>query len=396
MKPIGLINHGNVCYLNSALQLLYSIKPLREYLLTNEFRKEINKENSMGSQGKYISTLADFFQQYSQGKPDTTKLLTLLSSMFQFGSQHDSHEVLLQLINTIHEDIKHEKTSPIKEMMFGCLTSKVSCLHCDYISETSSECSDLSLSIPKWSIFFSDIEKANLMTDVIVKIQTFYKGYRKGNEIKICVPRLCTKKQLLEVISQELKIQQTDIQKLFVEKNDLRREIYECDKINVTNSIIEVHSETNTFSMITSKQVTTDDALHLFSKPIIIPEWRCEKCNAHGGKKTLLYTQHPEYILIHIQLFEMGLYSYKKTSDHLTFPDEFEWKEASEYEHQKVIYEVVGTINHIGCSFFGHYYSFVKYEDQWYKCNDEIITPVMQKDIHTKDTYIILFKRKKN
>ena len=104
-------------------------------------------------------------------------------------------------------------------------------------------------------------------------------------------------------------------------------------------------------------------------------------------------------MLMHIQLFEMGLYSYKKTSEHLNFPDEFEWKgfgtnSQQNETNEKIIYEVVGTIDHMGLSFFGHYISFVKYGDQWYKCNDEVITRVSQKDIHTKNTYMILYRKK--
>ena len=84
MKPIGLINHGNVCYLNSALQILYSIEPLREYLLQDKYQDQINVENKLGSKGKYISTIADFFKKYQQGKPDTTKILTMIADNFPF------------------------------------------------------------------------------------------------------------------------------------------------------------------------------------------------------------------------------------------------------------------------------------------------------------------------
>ncbi|KAL7720164.1 ubiquitinyl hydrolase 1 [Entamoeba marina] len=56
-------------------------------------------------------------------------------------------------------------------------------------------------------------------------------------------------------------------------------------------------------------------------------------------------------------------------------------------------YSVVATINHMGNTFFGHYFSFVNFEDKWYCCNDQSIQECSEEDIHRKDVYIIIYKR---
>lgn len=44
--PVGIENLGNTCYLNAILQFLFTIKPLREYVLNiDEHLMEVNDEN---------------------------------------------------------------------------------------------------------------------------------------------------------------------------------------------------------------------------------------------------------------------------------------------------------------------------------------------------------------
>ena len=46
---VGILNQGNTCYLNAAVQCLSNVPLLREYILTQRFKEELNPENKDGS-----------------------------------------------------------------------------------------------------------------------------------------------------------------------------------------------------------------------------------------------------------------------------------------------------------------------------------------------------------
>jgi ubiquitin C-terminal hydrolase len=60
-KEVGLVNHGNTCYINSVLQSMISVDVLTNYLMTGGWRDEINTRSPMGTECKllfsYISVL---------------------------------------------------------------------------------------------------------------------------------------------------------------------------------------------------------------------------------------------------------------------------------------------------------------------------------------------------
>ena len=55
----GLNNMGNTCYMNSSLQCISNIAPLRKYFFEGLFIDEINYDNVLGSKGDYISRFAE-------------------------------------------------------------------------------------------------------------------------------------------------------------------------------------------------------------------------------------------------------------------------------------------------------------------------------------------------
>ena len=59
---VGLCNLGNTCYMNSALQLLFSVNFLRDYFTSGRFKKHVN-ETAWKTKGNLAKQYADLCAQ---------------------------------------------------------------------------------------------------------------------------------------------------------------------------------------------------------------------------------------------------------------------------------------------------------------------------------------------
>lgn len=110
----GLRNLGNSCFMNSVLQCLLSISPLRERLLHDVYRSEPQLCARLGSHGEITVALAALFRSLCAGNMRFVVPMELFmcirkwSSMFADGDQHDSHEFLTWLLDELAEDMRRK------------------------------------------------------------------------------------------------------------------------------------------------------------------------------------------------------------------------------------------------------------------------------------------------
>ena len=67
----GLVNLGNTCYANSALQCLGYMPLLRSYLLSGAYKMDLNKDNPLGTGGRLLEEFADLLKVLWNGKNST-------------------------------------------------------------------------------------------------------------------------------------------------------------------------------------------------------------------------------------------------------------------------------------------------------------------------------------
>ena len=100
---IGLINIGNTCYFNSAIQNLKNVFPLTLYLLKN---KNFDRN---GFTFKYCELLANLINQDTYQWFDPRDFLLILSKMaplFAFGQQNDSNYCILYILTLLEKETR--------------------------------------------------------------------------------------------------------------------------------------------------------------------------------------------------------------------------------------------------------------------------------------------------
>eukprot|EP00397_Hematodinium_sp_SG-2012_P000874 GEMP01000875.1.p1 GENE.GEMP01000875.1~~GEMP01000875.1.p1 ORF type:complete len:1677 (+),score=289.26 GEMP01000875.1:39-5033(+) len=120
-KRYGLVNLGNTCYLNSSIQALYSVAPLRQMFLLGEYLYDVQCSNPMGVGGRlavaYANLLRDMTKMRETVSPHRFKrIMGTYCTAFDGYRQHDAEEFLSVLLDGLHQDVNPLENTEYIEM----------------------------------------------------------------------------------------------------------------------------------------------------------------------------------------------------------------------------------------------------------------------------------------
>jgi len=149
--------------------------------------------------------------------------------------------------------------------------------------------------------------------------------------------------------------------------------------------------------------------LHSMLESFLAPETlgaaiQCERCqskNENCSKRLRLKTL-PSVLCFHIKRFKAGTSpaNAQKSDQAITFPMKdldmmkFLSPEDGKYPSgEKILYDLVGLVQHTGNIDSGHYISFIRHHGNWYRCDDVFVWRVSEVDVKNAQGYMLFYQR---
>lgn len=168
--------------MNSVLQCLFNTRELREYFINNHYQDDVNKDNPLGTGGKLAESFAKLMKRIWSGTESyifPKSLILMKENKFSMWTQQDAQEFMMELLDSLHEDLNRVKSKPntelpdmdgwddkraadecwriqklrndsiIDDLVKGQLRSTLTCHVCGNVSVKFDEFSCLSVQLPK-------------------------------------------------------------------------------------------------------------------------------------------------------------------------------------------------------------------------------------------------------
>ncbi|CAF1151297.1 unnamed protein product [Didymodactylos carnosus] len=401
----GLINQGNTCFMNSALQCLRNVPPLTLYFLNHG---DLNLNC-----GETISAYADFISKvWLHPKGDYFEPSLLKHCVSQFApqfigyAQHDAQEFMNFLLDALHEDLKRfgdGRHSIIADLFHGETQTIVQCSRCDEIEITKNLFTFLPLPLQKKGRLFAVTycprqEKSRIYWvetarngNISSLINDFLSTYKRSPRTE----KFCTHTPIeshIEVVHSGTTRYEHNVPLVHVPEEHIifEQTCYKVPTYKTEKAMSSNDSDTMTLTECL-EEFTTQETLGENGK------WHCPICNKlRVATKKLDILSFPEVLIIQLKRFVYDD-SDNKINKFVSCPlTNLDLSALSTDSNAN--YNLVAVANHKGSLEYGHYVTNAKNfnNGKWYQFDDRHVNEInLEEDIITDEAYILVYAQKK-
>lgn len=382
MNPSGLINIGNTCYMNAMIQCLYHTKDFitKEFIsdlqdnIQEKSEKKLSKpkmiEEIMKSMTYGLFKLSQDMSSNEAINPVNFKRkIDTFTDMFRGFRQHDSHELLIYLLNQIHDETKCDVSINFRTV--------------------PKEIRDLINMKKRYIKIINDKDEPN---EIRKNALNKYKNYIKTHQMDNLVL------SYYSYWSKYINNNYSSITKYFTGNYLSTTKCMKCESLST------VFESFNTYQIpILPQECSIYDCIKNYSKSELLTgenKYRCDNCEDNvDAEKNIYLWDLPKVLIIQLKRFLYNIRS-RKINSRIIFPledldmDQFMLDSCMKKGNT---YNLYGLICHQGGCSSGHYFACCKVNDMWLVFNDNSISRIpdekVEEFIVSPNAYILFYRR---